>query len=119
VAFPVYLDENIESIAIAMGLQARGVDVLRSLEAGMSGRSDDAQLEFATSLNRPLLTANRGDFASLHRRWLAQGRSHGGIIIAVQEESIGTIVRRMMALHSAMSASDMYNRLEWLTNWPG
>jgi hypothetical protein len=44
-------------------LRAWGFDVLTSFEAEVNAQSDDAQLGFAASQRRLLLTANVRDFA--------------------------------------------------------
>lgn len=44
------------------------------------------------------------------------GESHAGIIVAKQA-SVGEIVRRFLRLAAALSAEDMENRLEYLSNW--
>ena len=70
----LYLDEDMSRHQLIWALRARSFDVLTSFEAGMNAQSDDAQLSFAASQGRLLLTANARDFARLHRDWLCQGR---------------------------------------------
>jgi hypothetical protein len=60
VAPRLYLDEDVHH-AVATGLRRRGHDVLTTIEAGRSGRSDTEQLDFAIQENRCLFSFNRGE----------------------------------------------------------
>jgi hypothetical protein len=77
----LYCDEDV-SVVLAGMLRARGFTVTTARESGRLGRSDEAQLAFASDAGHVLLTHNRVDFERLHRRWLESDRSHAGIIIA-------------------------------------
>jgi hypothetical protein len=112
----LYLDEDAMRASFVRALRARQVDVSTAYEADLIGRPDEQHLEYATSQARVLLTFNRGDFARLHSARLAQGRSHAGIIVSDQLET-GVIVRRVLRLLAARSASHMQNWLEYLSNW--
>jgi predicted nuclease of predicted toxin-antitoxin system len=57
----LYTDEDIANL-VATLLKTRGLDVLTTLDAGMTGYSDDRQLAYAVSEERCLLTHNRVDF---------------------------------------------------------
>lgn len=69
-----YTDEHVPSAVVA-GLRRRGIDVLTTVEAGMLGASDEAQLAMATEKRRVLFTQD-DDFLSLH----ATGIEHSGIV---------------------------------------
>ena len=97
----------------------RGVDVLTALDADMIEIDDAEHLAFSTSEDRVLLTCNIGDFCQLHHEWLTLGRPHSGIVCMPQQGlSIGPRLRRLLRLLSAVSADEMRNRLEFLSNWP-
>jgi predicted nuclease of predicted toxin-antitoxin system len=53
-----YVDEHVGS-AIVRDLRRRGVDVITVTEAGMRGRSDEAQLAFALQAGRVTFTQDR------------------------------------------------------------
>ena len=80
---PVYADECIDRL-IVEELRERGFDVLTALESGRGEDPDDAQLAYATSIDRVILTYNRLDFRRLHAGYLRIGREHGGIVIIPQ-----------------------------------
>ena len=84
---PAYLDECVDR-PVAEDLRRRGFDVLTAIEAGRSQYPDQAQLEFATSLGRVILSYNRMDFRRLHAAFVQTGRPHGGIIILPQTRII-------------------------------
>ena len=104
--------------ALVAALRARGVDVFTALEVGMIERDDAEHLAFSTSQDRVLLTCNTGDFCQLHQEWLSLERPHAGIVCMPQQGlSIGPRLRRILRLLSMVSADEMQNRLEFLSNW--
>lgn len=56
--------------AVASGLRSHGFTVFRTHEKGNSGKSDEEQLIFATSINAVLLTYNVQDFPRIHYEWV-------------------------------------------------
>jgi len=68
-----HLDEHI-STSVAAGLRRRGIDVTTTPEAGLMGSDDAAQLSFATSHGRVMVTHD-ADFLRLD----AEGTIHAGI----------------------------------------
>ncbi len=116
--FPLYFDDDSESVRVSRALAALGFDVLRATNAGMRGKSDAAHLEFAADAGRALVTGNRGDFLRLHGQYLHAKREHAGIIIILQQHySIGEQIRRLQRLLEAKSAAEMRNWVEFLSDW--
>ena len=104
--------------ALIRALRARGVDVITTLEEGMIERSDPAHLDYATAQDRVLFTCNVADFYHLHTSFLAQGKSHVGMILAPQQRySVGEQMRRLLKLINAKSAEEMRNEAEFLQTW--
>lgn len=86
----LYLDEDSQDGDLVKAMRLHGIDVLTSSEAGMNGRKDQEQLEFASSRGRSLCSFNSKDFFRLHAEFLSQGKTHTGLILASQQElSIG------------------------------
>lgn len=113
-----HLDEDCQSAALATALRQHGMEVGTTNEANIVGAADDAQLEHAARQHATIVTNNICDYTALHTRWLAQGRSHAGIILFPQQGySIGEVVRRLAHLRRTLSAEQMQNRLEWLNSW--
>jgi len=100
--------------ALVLALRARGVDALTAQEAGMIERQDDDHLEFATAKGRVLHSFNVGDYCRLQ----AQGRTHAGLILAQQQRyTVGEQMRRLLRLVNNLTADEMQNRVEFLSNW--
>jgi Domain of unknown function (DUF5615) len=111
----LYVDEDAMARALMRGLRARGVDVTTVLDAGMSEQDDMAQLEYAAQDGRVLYTFNVGHFCHLHAQYMAQGKSHAGIIVIFRQRySVGEQIRRLLQLINMKSAEEMRNSLQFL-----
>ena len=65
----LYTDEDMSAL-VANLLRSRGLDVTTVPEQLTLGKTDQEQLEFATSLGRCFLTHNRVDFEQLHLQYV-------------------------------------------------
>lgn len=63
----------------------------------MSGAADEQQLEYASSVERVIFSANRKDFFHLHTQWMQAGRSHAGIVLLARREIPVAIVAQQLA----------------------
>ena len=114
----LYIDEDSMDRALVRALRARGVDVTTALEEGMIEREDAEHLNYATEQGRVLYSFNQEDFYRLHTTYLAQGKSHAGIILARQQHySVGEQMRRLLRLIATRSAYEMKNWVEFLSAW--
>ncbi len=77
----LYFDEDLQESDLIQALRLREADVLSSAEAGMNGRTDEEQLEFASSQNYDLYSHNTRDFYQLHTQFLTQGKSHAELFL--------------------------------------
>jgi hypothetical protein len=94
------------------------MDVTNAVDAGHAGTPDVVQLERATAVGRVLFTYNVGDFLALHTRLRQEGRSHAGMILAVQQRySVGEQMRRILRMNRERSSEAMKNRAEFLSSW--
>lgn len=89
----LYLDEDIP-VAIAGALRRTKIDVLTTEEAGNKQTSDTAQLVFATTNGRCIVTRNVKDFVDLAEQAVQQQRPHAGIIL-ISSAYRGTEIRRI------------------------
>ena len=104
--------------ALVRALRARGVNVTTALEEGMIERTDAEHLDYATEEGRVLYSFNQGDFYRLHTTYLAEGKSHAGIILARQQHySVGEQMQRLLKLIATRSADEMRNWAEFLSAW--
>jgi hypothetical protein len=114
----LYLDEDSMSHSLAAALRSQGIDMLTAIQVGLTGVSDEEQLDFATSQRRSIYSFNVQDFFKLHTDFLRTGKSHAGIILCQQQQfSVGEQMRRVMKLVAALSAQDMIDRVEFLSAW--
>ena len=114
----LYLEEDSMRRALVRALRARGVDVITALEVGMLEREDRDHLDYATAQGRVLYSFNVGDFYRLHMAYLAEGKSHAGMILARQQRySVGEQMRRLLKLIATKSAEEMKNQVEFLSAW--
>ena len=107
-----YLDEDV-SVLVATLLRARGFVALTTQEAGLLGRSDAEQLEFAAAQQKVLLTHNRADFEALAREYFSTNRRHHGIVIAVRRTP-HEIVARLLVVLNSVTADEMENQLRYI-----
>ena len=113
-----YMDEDSMDRDLVRALQARGVDVTTALAEDMINRDDFEHLDYATAHERVLVTFNIRDFYALHRQYLSESKSHGGMILVRQQQySVGEQMRRILKLIAAKSAEDMQNQVEFLSAW--
>ena len=113
-----HFDEDSMQHALVNALRARGIDILTALEAQRIEHSDENHLDFATAQGRVLYSFNVGDFYRLHMSYIEQNKSHAGIILALQQQySVGGQMRRLLQLIAHLTASDMQNRVGFLSAW--
>jgi hypothetical protein len=111
----LYVDEDAGESAVVLGLRARGVDVLTTIEAKQGGTTDRNQLEFAVRQKRTIYTFNVGDFARLHREYLSHGIEHHGIVVLPdQRYSAGEKIRRVAGFVHSVTSEELMNRMEFL-----
>jgi hypothetical protein len=107
-----------QSSRLVSALRFRGVPAVTVFDAGLTEKSDEDQLAFATRLDCALYTFNVPDFHRIHQHWIATGRGHAGIILAPQQRfSVGEQLKRLLRLRASITAEEMRNRAEFLVNW--
>jgi len=103
------LDEHV-STSIAAGLRRRGVDVTTTVEAGLLGADDAAQLAFAVPHGHVMVTHD-ADFLRLH----AEGTVHAGIAYCFAGAlTAGELLRMLVLIFDLLSVEEMQNRIEFL-----
>lgn len=111
----LYVDEDAAAHAVIKGLRQLGFDVLTADEAGERRQPDECHLARAIAEGRVVYTLNTEDFARLHRKCLANGEHHAGIVtIPAQAYSIGEKIRRIAAFIERTTAEEMIDRIVFL-----
>ena len=98
---------------MATQLRARGIDANNVYHLRQQGWSDAALLQSSAADGRVVVTHNIRDFVVLHHTYLAQGRSHAGIV-ETPVRTIGTLLTRLMTLHETTTVEEMGNTLRFL-----
>ena len=111
----VYTDEDTD-IAVSRALKLRGISASTTLDQNRCASSDERQLEYAATRGAVLLTHNVQDFPRIHYEFINGGKHHCGIII-VKQVSVGEIIKRFLYVASVLSADNMADSLEYLSNW--
>ncbi|MCX7841060.1 MAG: DUF5615 family PIN-like protein [Anaerolineae bacterium] len=108
----LYCDEDVMD-EIAEALRQRGYDAISAAEAGMLGRTDEEQLEYAASHNRALLTYNATDYIRLANTWFQTGKEHAGVILSQQfsKRQLGELLRQLLKLLDALTPDEMRNQV--------
>ena len=104
-----YTDENMQT-AVVNALRQRGVDVLRCQDAGMRTADDIDHLTLATGQQRILVTRD-DDFLKMHATWMAEDKSHTGIVYIQRKNwnNIGLIVDDLLLIHGALLPGEATN----------
>lgn len=103
-----HLDESVVP-AIAVGLRSHGLDVTITQEVKLLGSSDDAQIAYALSSGRVLITHD-DDFLLIARQ-----QEHAGICYCHQQKyGIGDLLRVILLVHACCTEDDMRDHVEFL-----
>ena len=114
----LHVDEDAQSSGLVRALDARGVEVVSATSAQLLREPDSRQLVFAAEHGLVLYTFNVGHFLRLHTEFVHAGQEHRGIIFGIQQRySIGEPLRRILRIREALTAEQMRNRAEFLSNW--
>ena len=108
----LYLDEDVD-VLIANLLRNYGYSVISTNDAGLLGATDTDQMEYAAVNRRTIVTHNRQDFEDLFQGYLAQGRMHAGVIIAVRRSPY-EIARRLLVILDQVTADEMENQIRYI-----
>lgn len=101
--------------SLVRGLEARGIDVLTTFDAGMVGSDDAAQLDFANEQGRVIFTFNVADFCRLDAEYQSSGSQHAGIVVAHRRKlSLGEQVHGLARLTSTVPAEAIVAQLVFL-----
>ncbi len=102
------LDEMIGP-KVASELRERGLDVAAVVErTDLRALPDEVVLEVAREEGRVPVTRNIADFARLHQQWLAEGRTHPGVVMVSGQafpQNRGFVGALVRALAEAAQAS--------------
>jgi hypothetical protein len=96
---------------LAKQLRQRGYNAISALELGRYQLPDHAQLEYAISDGRAILTFNKRHFEPLYEEYWNAGKKHFGIIVS-EHIALGELLRRTLKLLDNVSADEMENNFK-------
>jgi hypothetical protein len=70
-------------------------------------------LESAAEQNRILVTTDT-DLLDVHARWMAEGRSHPGIIIGQQDQDLKRFLRNLRRTLDRQDPASLRDQLMWI-----
>jgi predicted nuclease of predicted toxin-antitoxin system len=95
---------------IAAALRRHGVDVTTTVETALRTADDDAQLRFAKSQQRVIVTDD-GDFIRL----AMSAVDHPGIVICRRAtHSVRDIIRGLILIYEVLTPAEIAGRVEYL-----
>ncbi|MEZ2228295.1 MAG: DUF5615 family PIN-like protein [Microcoleus sp.] len=104
-----HLDENVSN-AIAIGLRRYEINVTTTTEAGLLGKPDELNVEFAMVEGRVIFTQD-ADFLRINQA----GLPHNGIIYCQKNSrSIGEILRSLVLIWEYLELDDLIGRVEFI-----
>jgi len=103
------LDEDVNP-AVAKAARSLGLDVVSGHEIARTGVEfrDEAQLRFAATERRIVVTRNRDDFLRLTRDFFQSGEAHFGVLIVphtVPNNDPGRLARALKQWHDGRPAA--------------
>ncbi len=111
----LFLDEDVDTGLVAP-LRARGYAAYCVRDLGLLHNSDSEQLAFAAQRGWTLVTHNVKHFQLLHTHWIAEGKTHAGIIVSKRME-IRRVLAALLNVLDRFSAEEMQNQLLYLQNY--
>lgn len=109
-AVSLYFDEMMARPA-AEQLVKRGCSVIMAVDVGMTGKTDPEHLQYATEVERVMVTFDR-PFASQ----TTANSEHAGLacITGATQGDIGGIVRLLLAFTEQYQSEDVIGKVYWL-----
>lgn len=101
-------------LAVVIGLQRRGIDVVTAQEMGLGEVDDGELLDQATHLGRVLFSQDEDLLGEANIRH-ATGERFAGLVFAQQRHlTVGIAVRDLELLAKVLTLEEMENRIEYL-----
>ena len=115
----LYFDEDFDHDDRVEACRGISLDILTPREARMLSQSDPAQVRFAASKGRLIVTHNRTDFTRIHKTMMNNGEHHSGICVVRMEAWYrpGEIARRRHVLAETFREIGTRDQLLFLSNF--
>ena len=111
------VDECVQA-QVVPALARDGHDVSRSLRAGQPDSPNDPEVLHQAATDKRLLVTTDTGFVKLSERWLAEGRTHSGVLIGRQTTDLRRFLRDLRHTLEALAAEDVSNQVAWVQKAP-
>ena len=91
----------------------RHIDATSIYDINQRGWDDESVLAHAAREGRVLVTHNIRHFVALHRCYLAEGRTHAGIVLTTNRY-IGRLMEALLSLTEATTPEEMASQIRFL-----
>ena len=109
----ILLDECVQA-GVVHALSDDGHDVVRPVASGTTeSLTDEAVLESAAEQDRILVTTDT-DLLAVHTRWIAEGKSHPGIIVGQQDQDLRRFLRNLRHTLTRHDPAALRGRVIWI-----
>jgi len=109
----IYTDESVD-VAIAQGLQRRGIEAFSARDCDKLGLTDEEQLIFAREEKATIFTHDT-DFLRIASQWSDEGTTYYGVIYChITAYGIGDCIRNLKILGTVLTSEDLINHIEFL-----
>lgn len=108
----LYADEGVD-LRITNGLSRRGIDVTTALHDELIGAPRFLQIEHATELKRVIVSSD-ADFLELADSARSAKQHFPGLIFIMPKTSVGTAIRSIALLATALEPGDIESWIEWI-----
>ncbi len=108
----LYADEGVD-VRIAHGLARRDIDVSTAADDGLIGAPRPLQIEHASELKRVIVSADL-DFLELADAARSARQRFPGLIFILPRTNVGTAIRNIALLASALEPQDIESWIEWI-----
>ena len=113
-AIRFYTDADLDGPIVA-GAVKSGLPMTRCQDVGMANASDQEHLEYASRHKLVVISHDANTMTAEHRKWLAQGKTHSGVIIIPRKycKRISEIVAYLTTVRDATRQGELDNQLWW------
>ncbi len=111
------LDAHLSGKRIGGALEEGGHDVKKADDESLEGWDDEPLLELARSEGRIMVTRNGKDFVPIVKRWVAEGRSHAGLIVVpprIDHDRFGAIIRGIEGVLRTMAQEEWIDQTRYI-----
>lgn len=109
-----YTDADLDGPIVKAAIQS-GLPIIRCQDVGMTDASDHEHLEYASQNQLVLVSHDANTMTAEHERWLAEGKTHSGVIIIPRKhcKQVPDIIDYLTLVRDATCSGELNNQLWW------